>query len=283
MIVAIVNGYKIKEKEYSAELKCVLSKSHLSIPKHESKLRAIDQLIDGYLLLQEAKREQITITQEEVDDKIIEIMLKYRTETEFKEMLFNKNLNIEQLRDKITNDILIEKFFQKHFLVTDKIPMIKLQEVYQENLESFRAMDLVRVSHILIKGNGTDALQKATEIRERISSEIDFQIHAKKYSECPSRCKCGDLGYVQKGTLLNELEQVIFNLNVNQISEPIKTEFGYHLVMVTEKKEQKITKFEDVKFILEKRLQQIDCELKLIRYLKKIRAKADIEIFEEYL
>jgi parvulin-like peptidyl-prolyl isomerase len=209
--------------------------------------------------------------------------MKYRTESEFKEMLFSKNLNIETLRNKIANDLLMEKFYQTHFPVTDDIPMSKLKEVYNENVDSFQTMELVRASHILIKGDDDKSYQKILEIKEKIASGNDFYHFDQQYSECPSQCKCGDLGFVKKGTLMKEFEDILFQLDVNQVSQPIKTEFGYHLIMVTEKKAQTTADFEKVKDALKKRVQQIDCELKLIRYLKKLRAKADIEIFEENL
>lgn len=283
MIIAIVNGYKIHQKEYARELQCVLKKSRLHEPNHEAKLRAIEQLIDGYLLLEQAKKENLTISQEELDNKIIEIMLQYKTETEFKEMLFSKNLNIETLRNKIANDLLMEKFYQTHFPISDDIPMSKLKEVYNENVDSFQTMELVRAAHILIKGDDDTAYQKILKIREEITSGDDFFRFAEQFSECPSHCQCGDLGYVKKGTLMKEFEDIIFHLDLNQVSKPIKTEFGYHLIMVTEKKAQKTADFEEVKHALKKRVQQIDCELKLIRYLKKLRTKAKIEIYEENL
>ena len=81
--------------------------------------------------------------------------------------------------------------------------------------------------------------------------------------------------------MVKEFDEVAFSMNVNEISEPIKTQFGYHLIMITDKKKQTFAQFDQVKETLAKRLKQIDRELKLIRHLKALRAKADITINEE--
>ena len=121
------------------------------------------------------------------------------------------------------------------------------------------------------------------EIRERIKTPEDFKKEAKQCSECPSCCNEGKLDYILRGKMVKEFDEVAFSLDINEISGPVKTEFGYHIIMVTDKKAKTTAKFDKVKETLRKRLKQIDCELKLIRHLRKLRAAAKIEFFQDKL
>ena len=91
----------------------------------------------------------------------------------------------------------------------------------------------VRASHILVKTE-----EEAIEIKkEIISGEIDFPHAAGKYSYCPSGGDGGDLGRFKEGVMVKEFDDAAFALDVNEISEPVKTQFGWHLILVTEKGE----------------------------------------------
>lgn len=83
--------------------------------------------------------------------------------------------------------------------------------------------------------------------------------------------------------MVKAFDDVVFNMKINEISNPIQTEFGCHIIMVTDKQPSKVASFDEVKDALKNRLQQIDSELQLIRFLKKLRATASIEILEENL
>jgi peptidyl-prolyl cis-trans isomerase C len=89
----------------------------------------------------------------------------------------------------------------------------------------------VRASHILVKSE-----QKAKEILEKLNNGTDFAELAKKYSICPSSKKGGDLGYFTKGKMVRPFENLAFSLKKGEIGGPIKTEFGYHIIKVTDQR-----------------------------------------------
>lgn len=89
----------------------------------------------------------------------------------------------------------------------------------------------VRASHILVSSQ-----EKAKSILEEIKKGADFAKLAKKHSECPSSKKGGDLGFFSKGRMVPEFEKAAFSLNPGEVSGPVKTEFGYHLIKVTGRK-----------------------------------------------
>jgi len=89
----------------------------------------------------------------------------------------------------------------------------------------------VRASHILVK---TQA--QAIKIRQEITAGKSFADAAREYSICPSKDDGGDLGYFCRGMMVPEFEDAAFNLPIGRLSEPVQTEFGWHLILVTDKK-----------------------------------------------
>ncbi|RLC49454.1 MAG: hypothetical protein DRZ79_05975 [Candidatus Cloacimonadota bacterium] len=281
VIVAKVNDYEISDTEFQAELKRVLENLHLNQVNENAKKRALERLIDGCLLLEAAKAADIQISEDEIENRVLDVMLTYETREQFYDDLQKYGLTVDKLKQQLRNELLIKKFIRNNFFQKIEIPLDKLKEFYEENKIAFKTQEMVKVSHILIKGDGEEALKKIEHIRKRISKPEDFFREAEFCSECPSNCRSGDLGYFTRGKMVKPFEETAFKLNLNEISKPVKTDFGYHLIMVTDRKQSKIAKFEDVKDALLKRLTEIESELKLIKFLKKLRVEAKIEIFYE--
>jgi len=89
----------------------------------------------------------------------------------------------------------------------------------------------VKASHILVKGQG-----KANEIMERIKNGESFESLAKEFSECPSKKRGGDLGYFGRGMMVKEFEKAAFDAERGSVVGPIKTQFGWHVIKVVDKK-----------------------------------------------
>ncbi|MFC1887587.1 peptidylprolyl isomerase [Candidatus Cloacimonadota bacterium] len=282
MIVAKVDEYEITECEYQAELKKVLQKLHLNVPNLDSKRMAVSNLIDAYLLLKRARASGITVSSDEIEHKFIDVIMEYDNEAEFNEAMCGMNIDEISLRKRIEDELYIKAYIQGNFLPENDYPVDKLKEVYMENKDAFVTQEMIRASHIFIDGSDPDGFNKINSIRSRIKSVEDFKREA-GLSHCPSNCNCGDLGYFPRGQMVKEFEDTCFSMKVNQISNPVKTKFGYHLILVTDYKKSSTAKFDDVKDALVRRLQQIDSELKLIRHLKDLRSRAEIEIFDDQL
>ncbi len=283
MYVATVNGYRISTMEYQAELERIKECMHLQQASAELKQRALEQLIDASLLLNKASESDITVENDDIDNCVVDFMLQFDSEEEFHTMLQNNHVTLKDLRTKIRNELLIKAYIKEQFPPKDAISADQLQEMYLENKEAFITQEKVRASHILIKGNTPVSYAKAMKIRADIHSVEDFQRHASTCSDCPSGCNCGDLGFFPRGKMVKAFDDVVFNMKINEISNPIQTEFGCHIIMVTDKQPSKVASFDEVKDALKNRLEQIDSELQLIRFLKKLRATASIEILEENL
>ncbi len=282
MIIASVNSYEITDKEYKVELIRMMKNMQLEQPSQECRKRALECLIDGVLLLSEARKADISVSQDEIDNELLDLMMTFDSEDEFHYILEQQQLNEVTLRKRIRDNIIIEKYIYEKFKesnesYTDEI----LKDFYEKNKEKFTTKEMVKASHILVRNESDDAEEKANKIRNQLHDKEDFNNYAISISDCPSCDQAGDLGYFARGKMVKEIEDAAFSMNINEISEPIKTSFGYHIIMVTDKKQSRIAEFENIKDALRKRLHQIDSELNLLNHLKQLRVDANIEIESE--
>lgn len=93
-------------------------------------------------------------------------------------------------------------------------------------------MSEVKASHILV-----DTEEEAIKVKEEILAGKPFEDAAAEYSNCPSGARGGDLGFFGKGQMVREFESAAFGLKVGELSEPVKTDFGWHLIVVTDKED----------------------------------------------
>lgn len=142
-----------------------------------------------------------------------------------------------------------------------------LNEYYLSHKEEFRQEDEVKASHILFKVDPEDpeslaeAKDKALMIKEELEGGADFGLLARMYSDDPgSKEKSGDLGFFGRGQMVGPFEETAFSMAVGQISEPVQTQFGIHIIKVTDRKEDKILSFEEVKDRIDARLKTIKAD-----------------------
>ncbi|MCK4648366.1 peptidylprolyl isomerase, partial [bacterium] len=112
----------------------------------------------------------------------------------------------------------------------------------------------IRVRHILVKGEG--ASEKIKEVGERLKGGEDFEKLAKEFSQCPSKEKGGDLGFFKKGDMVEAFGRVAFRLKESQISRPVKSRFGHHIIKLEERRESHIPPLEEVRERIKRTLKE---------------------------
>jgi peptidyl-prolyl cis-trans isomerase D len=120
-----------------------------------------------------------------------------------------------------------------------QVPESELKAQYEKNAQRYTKQEQVHARHILLKSEGKDdaAVKKqAEDLVAQLRAGGDFAALAKQFSEDPgSKENGGDLGFFERGRMAPEFEQAAFSLGVNQISDPVKTMYGYHIIQVLEK------------------------------------------------
>ncbi|MDX9870469.1 MAG: peptidylprolyl isomerase [Candidatus Cloacimonadales bacterium] len=279
MSLASVNGFLISKLDYLLELAVVTYDNCIICADESIKIDVLDQIIDDTLLLQHASKHKINVNNDEVEESFFETLLDLNSRYDFAEFMIENHLTEDILRNHVKNRLIIKKYLDEYVRKDIQISNDDLIEFYKENIESFEGEDTVRISHILIEKFHEESLEKAWEIKKSIGSPQAFYDKVKECSECPTCCQSGDLGYFIRGELIEELDSIVFNMQVNEISDPILSKYGYHIIIVTDKKYHTITAFEDIKNALKEQLVETEAEIKIYRLLCNLKDMASIEVY----
>jgi peptidyl-prolyl cis-trans isomerase D len=145
---------------------------------------------------------------------------------------------------------------------TIQVPEAELQRQYQSNLDKFRVGERAQARHILLmtdekKNNDAEMKAKAEDVLKQLRAGADFGEMAKKYSQDPgSGSKGGDLGWVTRGQMVKPFEDAVFSQKPGVIGDLVKTQYGYHIVQVTERENAHVRPFEEVKPEIERAIKQ---------------------------
>ncbi len=252
------------------------------------------------------------VTLQELNDKISELPVQYRSyfaDPEKKEAFLNsivqqivlgkkaKELKIDRKPDvseKIdssTNLILSQELVKEEIVDKANISDEDIKKYYGNNLDKYKEPEKVKVSHILIKvapdaneEAKKKAESKAKEILARAKKGEDFAKLAKEFSEdTGSSQNGGDLGFFQKGRMVKEFEDAAFKLKTGEISDIVKTKFGYHIIKAEDKKEEKQKTLSEVKSQIKETLSRETIKSKLDEYTKKLFAESKVVLHPELL
>jgi len=248
----------------------------------ELKQELLNQMIDEKLLLQKAEKEKIRITDSEIDQGVDEIRNRFSSEVEFQNEISKQGLSGAEFRENIANQLKVIKLINQE--VKSKITPPAEEEVkkyYEENEEEMVSPEQVRARHILIatdkERSQDEAKEKINEIYEKAKKDpSQFSALAEKYSEGPSAKVGGDLGYFARGEMVKEFEDVAFKMKIGEISEPVKTRFGYHIIKLVGKKSKEKKTFSEVKDRLKNLLYQMKMEQEYEKFLRELRDEAKI-------
>ncbi len=277
-VVATVNGEEIFRKELDRRLG--VHKLMNREVTRDVKIDLINRLAERILLKQFIEGQDIGVSGGEIQGglEMVEYMLQSNpkhSDKSLKEYLETQGSSIGELEDSIRESLALGKYLDSRVDEEEKISYFK------SNIGVFNG-ERVRASYILIDTTKLktaaeleNAKQKIEEVKKEIDNGVDFAETARKYSTCPSAENGGDIGFFQRnGSLVEEFAEAAFLMEVGEISEPVKTPFGYHIIKVTVKEEGKDVKYEEVEDMVDFVYMQIKTEA----LLKGLYEKAEIEI-----
>lgn len=188
---------------------------------------------------------------------------------------------IDQMEKRIVAAMAMEKI-----LSSVKVEEKEIQAFYDEHKAAFEVPESVKASHILIqisKDAGNDLWNKAkkdlTALRKDIlAGKVSFEDAAADKSDCPSKADGGNLGFFTKGQMVPEFDEVAFSTKVGEISAPVKTQFGYHIVKVTDHKDSSTRALDEVKADLEQQLLQKKQRDMMVEYVEKLHKEYVVTI-----
>ncbi|ASS94411.1 MULTISPECIES: peptidylprolyl isomerase [Bacillaceae] len=206
----------------------------------------LDLLVTNKLVELEAEKAGIKIKDEEIQKEIDTMVESYGDEKSLKEQLEASGSSMEALKKDIVVYLQTKKLVEPRITVTDD----EISTYFEDNKETFDQAEQVEASHILVEDEKT-----AKKVAKEIAEGGDFAKLAAEYStDTQTADNGGSLGYFGKGDMVGEFEDVAFDLDINKVSDPVKSDYGYHIIKVTGKKEAKKANLEDSKDVIKETL-----------------------------
>lgn len=270
-VIANINGEPVTQADLDQEIAALLNRMGAGgvppamLEQYRARLepRAFDQLVLKSQLRDYATKNNVVVSDQEVDDEIKKISANFPDPEAFKAALAKQNMTIESLTGEIKKDFLLANAV-KHY--TSSLPQPttpELEAYYKEHSKDFSHPESVSASHILIGATeGTDpqvksaSLAKAQALRDQLRGGADFAELARTNSSCPSSQRGGDLGSFERGQMVPEFEDAAFKLKPGEISDVVETKFGYHIIKVSQHADAGTEPFEKVSKEVKESMQQ---------------------------
>ena len=212
-VLAVVKDRKITEEDIENIINEYPENKRKAVDTEEGREKLLDQLVSCEIMYNYAK-----------DEKLYE-------SDEFKRKL-----------EEAAKDILTQMGIVKAAGIVN-INEENALEYYKANIDKFKLQDMLSAKHILV-----ETYDEAINIKEEIESrKISFTDAALKYSMCPSNMNGGSLGSFGRGKMVIQFEEAAFNAEINVLTDPVETEFGFHLILVEDFRAGYTKEYEDVK------------------------------------
>lgn len=285
-VVARVNSTEITKTELIGRIE--KRQADRQIPQGEITAETyrsvLDQAINMELLYQSSVSSNLVATPEEIEATLNRLRSQFPDEESFAKGLADRGLSIDGAREQIRKDLSIKKFIDEKISRRVVVDEAQKKGFYEENQERMKQPEHLELSHILIAvGKNTseeEALAEAERVRKMISSgEMEFSEAARRFSDDPGSKNQGGSMTVTKGVTVPPFEAAAFSLELEILSEPVKTRFGYHLIQVHEKNPPRTIPFEEIEPTIQKVLERKAFQEELQNEVQKLKSEADIEIF----
>lgn len=211
-VLATVNGKEITQDIVMQFLNELGPQTAMQFQSPEGMKKVVEELINQEVLYLDAMEQKLN-----------------------EEEAFKKEL------DKVQEG-LIKQYAVNKLLSDVKVEEEEVKKFYEDNKAQYTKPESAVASHILVETE-----EKAKEVLKEIEGGMSFEDAAKKYSTCPSKEEGGNLGEFSRGKMIPEFEEAAFAMEVDTISEPVKSQFGYHIIKLVDKNEASLSSFEEAK------------------------------------
>jgi len=272
-IVVTVNGRKITQEDLDTATNNLmpLVTYHNAVSEERLKgiqKKALENIINGELIYKYAKENKLdNVDKKEIDQQMKDLKKKLPKGDSLDKVLKRSNLTLEELKDDFKKDIVVarvsksksEEFKKK---AEQSVDEAFLRDYYKKNLEKFKEPEQIHLRSILIKADPSggqrvwnESKKKAEEIIKLAKEGKDFGKLAEERSEDPFAKSGGDMGWAHKGSLFPEIDEAAAKLKAGEISGPIMTIYGYHVIKLDGRKPPVQKKFEELNQALDAALE----------------------------
>ena len=289
--VAVVEGAEIKKADLEKAFNSMLAQQRMApgaIPE--------EQRLQGYRIVLEdlviekllAKRSaDVKVSDDEIKGQWDRIKGNFGSEEELKKQIEAAGETVDKVKKGLHDRLAEEHWIDEQIKDKVNVSDADAEDFYKKNPDAFKSPEQVRASHILVKCEKdakpeiVDAKQKAAQaIADRVKKGEDFAKLAKELSEDPSaKENSGDLNFFSKeGQMVPEFSTAAFALKKDEISNPVRSEFGFHVIKVTDRKDAETVPLEKAKPQLIAYLKQQKKQTEVDKVVQDVRAKAEVKI-----
>jgi parvulin-like peptidyl-prolyl isomerase len=280
----IVNGEKIEESAIKQEFER-LRPHYEQVFKDQDPKQQKAQLLDWskenviemVLIKQEAKKHGDPIPKAEVESALAGIKEQYATQEQFYKDFNTKD--DEKIKEAIEMQMRVERKLEDIYKDIPKPSQEDILQYYEQNKEQLQSPEQIRVGHIVKNINWQTDEEAARNVMRKALDELKkgavFETLAQKYSDCPENG--GDLGYITRGQMVEEFEDVVFNLGVGQTSGIFRTRFGFHIAKVYDRKPPALPPLKEVKEQIVNALTEKMKSKAIDDFIDRLKSKAKIE------
>ena len=279
----VVNGEKIEDSVIQQEaerLRLSYEQAFKDMDPEKREAQLLDwskeNVIERVLIDQEAKKDGDRIPQDQIDAVLVELKKRYEGRQLPEELNAE---NEEKTKEDIELQMKVERMLQN---VCKDVPEPSQEAVlkfYEENKEQLKSAEQVRAGHIVKhiswqtdEAAAYDVIRKA---QDELKDSAVFETLAQKYSDCPENG--GDLGYITRGQMVEEFEDVVFNLNVGEISDVFRTRFGFHIARLYDRKPGVVPALEEVRDHIKNELAEQMRAKAIEEFVDELKTRAKIE------
>jgi peptidyl-prolyl cis-trans isomerase C len=212
-VLAEVNGKKITSGDFSREVKNLPEYLRAMATTPQGRKEMLDTMVIRELILQKASKDGL-----------------------------DKGPEIEEKLQELKKRLIVEAFLKKKVETDAQISDADLKKFYDQNIDKFKAGEQIRASHILVKSE-----KEAKEILAQLKGGASFEELARKNSVDSSSAKGGDLGWFGKGAMVPVFEHAALALKEGQVSDVVKSDFGFHIIKLTGKRPAGTRPFDEVR------------------------------------
>jgi len=290
-VVARVNGEAVTKSDFDRLIKNMEVSANQPLAmlpedrRNEILRNTLNQLVTYTVLLQETRARKILVTDAEVDESVKQMRSQFPNEEAFKKALEARGMTVDKLKSDARIDMSINKMMDAEVANEPAPSDAQVREFYDKNPDKFKQDESVRASHILFRvAENADAatkkktLEQAQAVLKQARGGADFAELAKKYSADGSSQQGGDLNFFTRGQMVPAFDQAAFALKPGEISDIVTTQFGYHIIKVTDRKPASTVPFDQVSERIKDYLLQEQKRHRAEAFINTLKQKAKIEV-----
>ena len=247
----------------------------------------VKRLVEEELIAQEAAQAKVKVDTKLLAEEFDKYKAMFKTDARFQSYLKNARLTTDKVKQNLSKNLMLRALLEH--LSGEKVTDVEVKKYYDDNQAKYKVREQVRARHVLFKTpkNASQAdIDSAKAKADKVAAEAKknnnddaFAALAKKHSEGPTASRGGDLSFFTRNRMVKEFDEKAFSMKVGEVSDPVKTRFGWHVIRVVERKDSRLRPFDEVKDSIKRSLTNRANRTARQKLIEKLRAKAKIEIY----